>query len=381
MKDVEPMLEYKLSTFNFRTIYNVLLLIYLATMTPLYSFLNYGIKTEKESIRSTVLSTIKIFNFNLHKVSKRGIINDKNLMYLSNHLSCSDFFLDPYITHYNSKIISLYKVKILLPLVSLLCSQANTIIFINRMKDKNEIIKNMNNIEMLRKADTKRNILIYPEGLRRAHRPNPSAILKKGFIYHSFEHNLPLQIIHTTNKDYVMDDEKFTYNKDIHTFTYYGPKIDPQKLKMRYEKKYKKEYTKDDYYEDVYKQWVKIWKKMDKYRIDSYIEKGMTYEDAVKKTEEFAKQFPLIEDKIINGDTPLSNTFILIRTVLWAIIYYVIYKLIEKVFEIFFSLSKKMNQTNSSCIPTSSCCASMCSRFSFLKNFLFSPVLPVSPVS
>jgi len=381
MKDVEPMLEYKLSTFNFRTIYNVLLLIYLATMTPLYSFLNYGIKTEKESIRSTVLSTIKIFNFNLHKVSKRGIINDKNLMYLSNHLSCSDFFLDPYITHYNSKIISLYKVKILLPLVSLLCSQANTIIFINRMKDKNEIIKNMNNIEMLRKADTKRNILIYPEGLRRAHRPNPSAILKKGFIYHSFEHNLPLQIIHTTNKDYVIDDEKLTYNKDIHTFTYYGPKIDPQKLKMRYEKKYKKEYTKDDYYEDVYKQWVKIWKKMDKYRIDSYIEKGMTYEDAVKKTEEFAKQFPLIEDKIINGDTPLSNTFILIRTVLWAIIYYVIYKLIEKVFEIFFSLSKKMNQTNSSCIPTRSCCASMCSRFSFLKNFLFSPVLPVSPVS
>jgi hypothetical protein len=173
-----------------------------------------------------------------------------------------------------------------------------------------------------------------------------------------------------------MDDEKFTHNNGIHTFTYYGPKIDPQKLKVRYEKKYKKEYTKDDYYEDVYKQWVKIWKKMDKYRIDSYIEKGMTYENAVKKTEELSKQFPLIEDKIINGDTPISNTFILIRTVLWAIIYYIIYKLIEKVFEIFFSLSKKMNKTNSSCIPVGGCCASMCSRFSILKNLLFkTPIL------
>jgi hypothetical protein len=249
------------------------------------------------------------------------------------------------------------------------------------MKDKNEIIKTMNNVEALRKADTNRNILVYPEGLRRPHRPNPSVILKKGFIYHSFEHNLPLQIIHTTNKDYIIDDENITYNEGIHTFTYYGPKICPQKLKARYEKKYKKEYTKDDYYEDVYNQWCKIWKKMDKYRIDSYMEKGMTYEDAVKKTEEFAKQFPLIEDKIVNGDKPISNTLILIRNVLWVIIYYIIYKIIEKVFEIFFSFSKKMNQTNSSCLSVGACSTSFCKRLSILKNFLISPGFPVSSVS
>ena len=381
MVDIEPMLEYKFSSiFSLRIINSILVFLYFTFFVPLYSFLNYGIKTEKEALRMMVTKNINCVDCRLHKVSKNGVILDNNIMYMTNHLSCGDFFIDPYIVHYNGKFISLSKVKQSVPLASLLSSQVNTVIFINNMKDKNEVIKNMNNIETLRKADTKRNILVYPEGLRRPHRPNPSDILKKGFIYHSFEHNLPLQIIHTTNKDYVLDDEKLTYNDGIHTFTYYGPKIDPQKLKVRYEKKYKKEYTKDDYYEDVYKQWVKIWKKMDKYRIDSYIEKGMTYEDAVKKTEEFAKQFPLIEDKIINGDNPISNTFILIRTVLWAIIYYIIYKLVEKVFEIFFCLSKKMNQTNSSCIPTGGCCVSMCNRFSILKNFLFSPVLPVSPV-
>ena len=179
------------------------------------------------------------------------------------------------------------------------------------------------------------------------------------------------------NKDYFIDDENITYNEGIHTFTYYGPKICPQKLKARYEKKYKKEYTKDDYYEDVYNQWCKIWKKMDKYRIDSYMEKGMTYEDAVKKTEEFAKQFPLIEDKIVNGDKPISNTLILIRNVLWVIIYYIIYKIIEKVFEIFFSFSKKMNQMNSSCLSTGGYCASIFSRLSILKNLFISPVSPV----
>ena len=387
MVDIEPMLEYKPSTFGLHTIYNVLAFLYLASVNPLCSIINYGIKTEKEVLRSMILTNMAFFKCSLRKVSKKGLIIDKNIMYLSNHVSSGDFFIDPYVVNFNGKFISLNKVKLLLPLVSLLTSQVNTVIFINNMKDKNEIIKTMNNIEVLRKADTKRNILVYPEGLRRPHRPNPSTILKKGFIYHSFEHNLPLQIIHTTNKDYVMDDEKVTYNEGINTFTYYGPKIDPQILKARYEKKYKKEYTKDDYYEYVYKQWCKIWKKMDKYRIDSYMEKGMTYEKAVKKTEEYAKQFPLIEDKIVNGDNPISNTLIFIRNVVWVIIYYIIYKIIEKVFEIFFSFSKKMNQTNqtnqtnSSCIGVSACSTSFCKRFSILKNFLISPVSPVSRIS
>lgn len=383
MVDIEPMLEYKPSTFGLRTIYNVLIFLYLAFINPLYSILNYGVKTEKEALRSVILTNIAFLKCYLRKVSRKGLIIDKNIMYLSNHLSSGDFFIDPYVVHFNGKFISLNKVKFLLPLLSLLASQVNAAIFINNMKDKNEIIKSMNNIEVLRKADTKRNILVYPEGLRRPHRPNPSMILKKGFIYHSFEHNLPLQIIHTTNKDYIMDDEKVTYNEGINAFTYYGPKIDPQKLKTRYEKKYKKEYTKDDYYEYVYKQWCKIWKKMDKYRIDSYMEKGMTYEYAVKKTEEYAKQFPLIEDKIVNGDNPISNTLILIRSIAWAILYYIIYKIIEKVFEIFFSFSKKMNQmnqisqTNSSCIGIGACSTSFCKRFSILKNFLISPISPV----
>jgi len=378
MVDIEPMLEYKMNTIGLHTIRNIIVFIYFSFIIPLYAMLHYGIKHEKELIRYMVIKDLNFVNCHLHQVSKRGLILDKDIIYFSNHLSSGDFFIDPYIVNFNGKFISLSKVKYILPIVSLLVSQSNTTIFINKMNDKAEIIKTMNDIETCRKADTKRNILVYPEGLRRIHRPNPSAVIKKGFIYHSFEHNLPLQIIHTTNKDYVMDDEKFTFNNGIHTFTYYGPKIDPQKLKARYEKKYKKEYTKDDYYEDVYKQWVKIWKKMDKYRIDSYIEKGMTYEDALKKTEELSKQFPLIEDKIINGDTPLSNTFILIRSIMWAIIYYIIYKVIAKVFEIFFSFSKKMNQTNSSCNSTGGCCASMCSRFSILKNFLFSPLSTAS---
>jgi len=370
MVDIEPMLEYNYKNINYRTIRDSCIILYLVFIIPFYAILNYNITTEKMVLYYIIKCYFDILKPNFYRVSKRDIINDKDIIYLTNHVSVCDFFIDTYTIHFSNKFVSLNKIKLSLPILSMVVALTNSCYFIPEGTQKNKVIENLNNIDKWRKSDDIRNLMIYPEGMRRPHRPNPSQVLKKGFIYHSFEKKLPLQIIYTVNKDYVIDDAKFILNKNINLFTYYGPKINPQKLKARYEKKYKKEYTKDDYYEDVYKQWCKIWKKMDKYRIDSYIEKGMTYEDAVKKTEEFSKKYPLIEDKIINGDTPLSNSFILIRSACWAIIYYIIYKIIEKVFALFVSCTSQINKSG---IIT----PSFCSRFSFLKNFLFSPVSPV----
>jgi aminopeptidase-like protein len=55
MVDVEPMLEYKLSTLGLHTIYNILIFLYLAFINPLCSVLNYSIKTEKEVFLSTYI--------------------------------------------------------------------------------------------------------------------------------------------------------------------------------------------------------------------------------------------------------------------------------------------------------------------------------------
>jgi phage-related minor tail protein len=49
------------------------------------------------------------------------------------------------------------------------------------------IIENFKKIEKLRNNDNIRNITLYPEGLRRAHRPNVSDSLKKGFIYEDLQ--------------------------------------------------------------------------------------------------------------------------------------------------------------------------------------------------
>ena len=346
MVDIEPMLEYKYSNFGIKNLYSLVVLFYVAFIYPIFAILNYDIKENKQITQFIVKKCISATKCSMYKVSKKGIIIDKNIMYMTNHTSIGDFFIDPYVLHFSTKFIALHKMRYLLPMLGIICSLTESSIFISSDNKKNTIIENFKKIEELRKNDDIRNITLYPEGLRRAHRPNVSDTLKKGFIYHSFEHNLPIQIVHTTNKDHVMDDENLILHKNTKLFTYYGSKIDPKKLKEKFLKKHKREYTKEDYYTHVYKQWSKIWSKMDKYRIDTLLQQGLSRDECLEKMENYSTKFPAIEDKMINGDTKLSTPFLLLRSTLWSIIYFIIFKIIEKCFSVFSCIYKQTNTEN-----------------------------------
>jgi 1-acyl-sn-glycerol-3-phosphate acyltransferase len=312
----------------------------------------------------------------MYKVSKKGLIVDKNIMYMTNHASIGDFFIDPYILHYSTKFIALNKMRILLPVLGVICYLTSCTIFISSENSKDKVIENFKKIEELRKGDDTRNISLYPEGLRRPHRHTVSATIKKGFIYHSFENNLPIQLVHTTNKDYVMDDEKMILHRNTKLFSYYGPKIDPQKLKSKFEKKHKRVYTKEDYYNHVYKQWAKIWTKMDKYRIDTLLSQGLSHDECLEKMDNYSTTFPMIEDKIVNGDTPLSVPFLLLRSTLWSIVYFIIFKIVEKCFSALSCIYKLQGSgaeaTNSATSSTTNSCSFGCFKFPFLPNFILS---------
>jgi len=315
------------------------------------------------------------------KVSKKNQIIDKNILYMTNHVSTGDFFIDPYVLHYSTKFIALNKVRMLLPILGAICSLTSSSIFISSGNSKETILENFKKIEELRKNDDIRNISLYPEGLRRAHRHTVSTSLKKGFIYHSFDNNLPIQIVHTTNKDYVVDDVKMMLHKNTKLFTYYGPKIDPQKLKAKFEKKHKRAYTKDDYYNYVYKQWAKIWTKMDKYRIDTLRSQGLSHEECLQKMEQYSTKFPLIENTIENGDEPLSLPFLLLRSTLWSIIYFIIFKIVEKFFSVISCIYKlkcpiSTDASSSSSPDTTTTTTTTCSwgslKYPFLNSLTFS---------
>jgi hypothetical protein len=351
MPDIEPMLEYNFSNFSLKTVYTICLCLYLAFCVPIYCILNYDIKTEKEIIKQFSDICADTTKPRFYRVSKQDIIldeenhnNNTNIMYFTNHMSISDFFIDSRVMHYTSKVIALTKTVTLLPLVSLIAYLSSYNIIISHGNSKEVIIKNLQQIYSVCEQDKNRILTLYPEGMRRPHRPNVSACIKKGFIYYSFEHNIPIQIIHTTNKDYVIDEQNLQVYQDTCLFTYYGSKIDPVKLRKKFEKKHKKEYTKDNYYEDVYSKWCKIWKRMDEFRIETYREKGLSYEECVKKMNELSLNYPVIENKILKNDVELGTPFLLVRSLIWSIIYFIIFKVIEKIFDVFHSCSNKTNQ-------------------------------------
>ena len=400
MPDIEPMLEYNYSNFSLKTVHMICVSLYLAVCIPIYCFLSYDIKTEKEVMKHMSDVCINITGTKFYRVSKRNIIIDEtkcnsnqNIMYLTNHSSVSDFFIDSRITYHTSKVIALTKTITFLPLISLLSYLSSYNIFISHGKTKSEIIKNMEKIHNICEKDKNRILTLYPEGMRRPHRPNVSSCLKKGFIYHSFEHSIPIQIIHTTNKDYVIDEQNIQIHKDTNLFTYYGSKIDPVKLRKKFEKKHKKEYTKDDYYNDIYSEWCKIWKHMDTFRIEKYREQGLSYEESIEKMKELATKYPVLENKILKDDVELGTPFLLIRSLLWSVIYFIIFKVIEKIFDIFNSCSNKTNQiidaisTTGIELQSNTCVTSdkknnFCTLLSklgspFLSNLIKSPASPV----
>jgi 1-acyl-sn-glycerol-3-phosphate acyltransferase len=349
MVDIEPMITYDFSQVGIKTIYHILTILYIAFIYPIYVILNYNVKTEKNAIKDIASLFINLTTPTIYKVSKDDLNMSKNIMYMSNHSSVSDFFIDPIVTHYNSKYITLNKMRQIFPVLGLITMLTKYCIFISGDKTKEQVIENLKKIEELRIEDTCRNLALYPEGMRRPHRPYVSEQLKKGFIYHSFDNNIPIQIIHTTNKDYAIDDINLKIHNNMKLFTYYSPLIDPLKLKKKFQKREKREYTKDDYYNDFYKIWAKVWKRMDKYRVDMYRKQGMKIDEAFQKIEDIAeselkkKKISVIENEIWGEDKEVNKTFIFIRNLLWGVIYYGIYKAIGVAFELFFKFKKYRN--------------------------------------
>ena len=384
MVDIEPMLTYDYSQIGIKTIYNILIVLYITYIHPIYSILSYNIKTEKSAIKEVADCFIKITKPTIYKVSKEDLNMSKNIMYMPNHLSISDFFIEPLVSHYNSKYIGLNKMRQLFPFLGLLTMFTDYCIYISGEKKKEEIIKNLKKIEEIRIKDMTKNLSLYPEGMRRPHRPYVSEQLKRGFIYHSFEHSIPIQIIHTTNKDYVIDDEKFKINYNMKLFTYYSPLVDPLKLRKKFEKREKREYTKEDYYNDFYKIWSKVWKRMDKYRIDTYNKQGLSFDAAVQKIEDVIEnetkknKIHVIKSEIWGEDKEINKTFIFIRNLLWGFIYYGIYKLVGFAFELFFKFKKCKDGDGSSVCADASATNSILGKILSLPK-MNAPSTPSTP--
>ena len=143
---------------------------------------------------------------------------NNQIIFLSNHRSEADFFIDIHINH-NVHQISKSKIKYMMPINSILANDG--LIFIKRSDGRKKIFQT---VESQWNPDM--NLNVYPEGHRNT---TPDSLpLKHGFIELAYMRNRPIQISITAKKEHVFNLKKQTVNYDISLYVAYSPLIHPK---------------------------------------------------------------------------------------------------------------------------------------------------------
>ena len=126
----------------------------------------------------------------------------------SNHRSGADFFVDGYLTSGNAAYLGLAKIRYYLPGSMVLGHfHRHLILFTNRSLRREELYGRA--IEMLKT----RSIILYPEGSRNL--LNQSLPLKIGFIKLAYQHQIPVQIMITGQKEDLFNEKTWSAQRGV----------------------------------------------------------------------------------------------------------------------------------------------------------------------
>lgn len=195
----------------------IIIIIYFIYMQfySIYEIIKYKINKKKFTVHPCKLT--KLLNTKLIRKENSFPIRKEKCIYLFNHRSWADFWID-YDTVGGACFISRKLLKYVLGFLGILGTTINDTIFFDR-KDKKDKYKLY---EKILKKINNRNIIVYPEGTRNT--KNVSKPLKFGIIKLAYENNIPLQIIINNNKEKIFSQKKLLYFKNINS-TYYVSEV------------------------------------------------------------------------------------------------------------------------------------------------------------
>ena len=202
-------------------------------------------KTKKECQSQIIKKITNHFKYKLYCVSDNKINHDNNIIYFADHRTWSDFFIDQITTEYCSIFVSKWIIAFCLPIYTYISGHYlyDMVFFFKRggtsIPDFEKLIKkNQNN-------NSGNNILVYPEGTRRSGL-NYASNLKKGLIYYAYKENCPIQFIISKNKENVLNEKKYSVEKDVSIFVHYSDVYYPDIQKYK---------SMSEYYEYINNEW------------------------------------------------------------------------------------------------------------------------------
>eukprot|EP00879_Flechtneria_rotunda_P021865 GHRR01023058.1.p1 GENE.GHRR01023058.1~~GHRR01023058.1.p1 ORF type:complete len:312 (+),score=62.16 GHRR01023058.1:288-1223(+) len=149
---------------------------------------------------------VNAFRTKFRKYGSNDLYRGAPCIYLSNHRSWSDFFMDAYLTEGRGQLMSRMAVVYVFPMFMIPVTWVRGCICFKRgsIADKQKFNAWIDNCV---KASPVPGICLFPEG-HRSRAPH-SLPLKRGMLHYAYSRNMPVQIVMSAHKELAMDEKTF----------------------------------------------------------------------------------------------------------------------------------------------------------------------------
>ena len=162
----------------------------------------------------------------VHVVGKQRILlSDRPVMYLANHRSWADFFVDVYILGGRAMIMSRMAVCYVFPIFMIPVSLVKGILLFKRnlVRDKDAF---NSWLDEKRGESLLNAMLVYPEGHRNT---NPTELLpiKRGMLHYAYTRKMLVQVCMSSGKEQVLSEKRLSVGFGVDVVTSFSEPIDP----------------------------------------------------------------------------------------------------------------------------------------------------------
>eukprot|EP00878_Enallax_costatus_P004214 GHUV01004444.1.p1 GENE.GHUV01004444.1~~GHUV01004444.1.p1 ORF type:complete len:357 (+),score=80.43 GHUV01004444.1:59-1129(+) len=163
-----------------------------------------------------------ILRVKFRKLGKSSVYRGGPCMYLSNHRSWADFYIDAYLTEGRGQMMSRMAVLYVFPMFMIPISLVRGCICFKRgsIADKQKF---NSWIDRCIEDSPLPGLCLFPEG-HRSQLPR-SLPLKRGMLHYAYSRKMPVQIVMTAHKEHVMDEKRFCSRFGVTCVTSYSDPI------------------------------------------------------------------------------------------------------------------------------------------------------------
>lgn len=150
----------------------------------------------------------RFFKVTVLKINPGKLVYDQDkVIFLCNHRSWADFFMDVYMTEGRGMMLSRLAVLYVFPMFMVAVRSIRGVILFKRGRIADKTAFN-DWIDQELEESSQKGLIVYPEGHRSTR--TESLPLKRGMLHYAHSRGLPVQVIITRNKEHIISEKHLT---------------------------------------------------------------------------------------------------------------------------------------------------------------------------